>query len=254
MSETESSSSFVPPPPRAVRVGAYLGPKEQFLILFGGIWALVGLGLAIGFTLGGGNPIDDVILDLRSAPAEAESLRVTPTGSSANNRPVYRIEFEFRDQAGTTHSARCISSDPELIERARSQPALPAQYDPSSPTRARIEGAKRSLFGLFTLLPLGIGLIGLVILYRGVRSLLNRKQLLTHGSVAHGRVESVTLTNTSINRRRLIEIRYSFSSMTGPAEGRFRGFLEPAVGSEVAVLYDLDDPNRSLLVQPGDFQ
>jgi hypothetical protein len=34
---------------------------------------------------------------------------------------------------------------------------LPASYDPSHPARARIDGAKRSLFGLFTLLPLAMG-------------------------------------------------------------------------------------------------
>ena len=255
MSDLEADlSSWEPPPaPRRVALRATFGPKEQFLILFGGIWALAGLGLGVGFVVGGGNPLDDLILRWRSEPARATPLRVTPTSSSENDRPVMKIHFEFRDGAGVTQRAECITSDSKLIERARNEQELPAHYDPSNPRRARIDGAKRSLFGLFTLLPLGLGLIGVVILQRGLHNLVERKRLLADGASARGLVTSVVTTNVSINCRRLIETRYRFPSVQGEVEGRHRSFLTPAVGSEVAVLYDLGDPRRSILAQPSDF-
>jgi hypothetical protein len=236
-----------------VALRAILGPREQFLLLFGGIWALVGLGLGIGFVVGGGNPLDDLILRWRSEPVQAAPLRVTPTNSTVNGRPVSRIRFEFHDRGGTTRQADCITSDPELIARATRGSALPAHYDPRHPARARIDGAQRSLFGLFSLLPLGMGLIGVVILQRGLRGLARRRRLLAGGAAARGQVLAVATTNVSINRRRLIEIRYRFPSLRGEVEGRQRGFASPKVGSAVVVLYDMEDPELNLLAQPADF-
>lgn len=53
-----------------------------------------------------------------------------PTNTKINNRPVYKLTFEFKDQTGQTHEATATTHEPERLQDDAEEPLL---YDPLRP-------------------------------------------------------------------------------------------------------------------------
>src|ERR1043165_5182069 len=99
-----TSASEPPPAPRRFRWRA-LDAGSGFLLLFGGIWGLVGSILTVAFSLTGGPLWNDLILDRRAVAAQATPTSVDPTGMRVNNRRVFRVSYTFTDAAGATRTS-----------------------------------------------------------------------------------------------------------------------------------------------------
>jgi hypothetical protein len=127
------------------------------------------------------------------------------------------------------------------------------EYDPEEPSRVRIAGTRVSFFGPWALLPLGFGLVGTAVFLAGVRGIVRRRRLLVWGEPAPGRVVSVRPTGMTVNRRRVLEVRYTFSSPSGPVEAVSKDLAAPREGAEVTVLYDPRNPSKSALPDPDVF-
>lgn len=245
---------FVPPgTPRSAPARSYVGSMGWFGLLFGGIWAIVGWAITLGFLFFGRPFWEDWILDGRGVPASGTPLGVEDTSSTVNGRRVREITLRFRDGDGIERTARSGTTDGGLVERARKGQSLALHYDPARPERARIDGTRLSVFGLWVLFPFVFAAVGTVIIAFSLRGILRRRRLYVWGESALGKVVSVTSTNTSINNRQLLEIRYRFLSTAGEIEGKFRHVEAPPVGSDVSVLYDARAPGRNLLPTPGAF-
>lgn len=218
----------------------------MFLLLFGGIWAAVGLFITVVFILVGGAPWDDWILDGRGQQAQAEPLGVHGTNARLNRVRVQEIEYRFVDGGGASHTARSRTVDGALVAAARAKQSVTVDYDPACPERSRLHGAKLSFFGVFLLLPLGFGVVGLGLLSLALVDMIRRRRLYVRGDVARGRVDKVRRTIMRKNRRLLYRVMYTFAGPTGEQGGSFTTVDPPSEGAALWILYDPSDPTRSL--------
>ena len=236
-----------PPPPRRFRLRA-IDASALFLLLFGGIWGLVGTTVSVVFMVMGGPPWDDLILDRRNAVVIAMPVGVAQASGQINGRPVYRIGYTFADGAGHTQVSASTTTEPELVQAARARAPLTVEYDPLRPRRSRVQGQSASMFGLFVLLPCGFAVIGGVLLVLGLRRVLRLRAIYVHGRAARATVTAVSRSALRVNGRYVMRVDYVFDAGSGGSmtPGRTTMRDPPPVGAQLWIVYVPADPGRSV--------
>lgn len=232
-------------PPRPFRLRA-AGAGATFLLMFGGIWMLVGTVITIAFTIGGGPVWNDLVLDRRGLAADATPTALEPTGSRINGRAVVRIVYTFTDKDGVARSGSSGTTNDVLLASASQRERLPIEYDPQAPQLSRVVGERASFFGWFILMPLGFAVVGAIVASRGVRRLLRVRQTYVHGHAILADVTSVVPTSMRVNRRRVMRVEYSFKVITGRVTGQTTSLDAPAVGARIWVLYSPSHPEQNV--------
>jgi Protein of unknown function (DUF3592) len=233
------------PAPRRFRLAA-VDSSTTFLLLFGGIWAFVGLTISVVFTAVGGPFWHDLTLDRRGLRAVATPTAVAPTSSRVNGRQVFSIEYSFADQTGASRSGACGTTDPASLARAEERQPLEIEYDPTRPALSRLRGQSASFFGLFVLFPLAFFVVGAVVVSAGIRRALRLRALYIGGHAALATVTGVVPTSMRVNYQRLMRVEYAFDTPIGRATGHTTSRLPPPVGSELWVLHDPQDPKKNV--------
>jgi hypothetical protein len=223
--------------------------NDRFMLLFGGIWGLVGTVIAVVFTLAGGPVWDDWILDRRGVPADAQPFDVHATNSRVNHRTVQEIQFRFTDRAGQAHTGHTGTTDPRLIASARKATPMTVQYDPQDPARVRLAGGSASFFGMLVLLPLAFAAVGGGLFLRSLLGARRMRAMYRDGTAVTARVVALEATGSRQNYQRVMRMVYEF---TGPAGGAITGewkTLRPAAqGATIWVIYDPGEPDRNMPV------
>jgi hypothetical protein len=234
-----------PPAPRPFRTGA-LEASTVFLLLFGGIWGLVGTVLTVVFSLVGGPLWDDVILDRRAVVAEAVPTVVEPTRTQVNGGLVYRIGYTFTDGAGNPRTGSAGTTRIDLIADARGHAPLAIEYDPQAPARSRLRGGRASVIGLLILLRLGFAVVGGLLFVLGCRRALRLRAIYVQGLAAQATVTGIAASALRVNGRRVMRVDYVFDSVGGRTPGRTTLRAPPPIGAPLWVLYDQTDPRRNV--------
>jgi Protein of unknown function (DUF3592) len=236
---------FPPPAPRAFRLGA-LDAGTAFLLLFGGIWGLVGTILAIVLSVAGGPFWNDLILDRRGVAAEARLTSVEPTSMHVSGGSVYRIGYTFADATGNTRAGSTGTTHPETIVGAGRQAPLAIEYDPEAPARSRLRGERASVIGLFGLLPLGFAVAGVLLFALGGRRAVRLRAIYVGGQAALATVTGIASSLMRVNGRRVMRVEYAFDTPSGRTQGRTTLRAPPPVGGTLWVIYDEGDPGRNV--------
>lgn len=234
-----------PPPPRPFPLRA-LDAGAAFLLLFGGIWTVVGVAITIGFTIGGGPVWNDLILDRRGVRVEAMPTAIEPTGAHVNGRQVYRVSFSFLDGAGQPHDTDAETTDRALRARAERRERLSIDYDPRQPVLARLTGGSASFFGWFVLFPLAFAVAGLLILRAALARVWRTRALYVHGQAALARVTDVSPTSMRVNRRPVMRVAYEFETIMGKSTGSTTSLNPPALGARLWIFYRPSSPAESV--------
>lgn len=241
---TIAVTSGPPPSPRPFRYRA-IDAMTAFLLLFGAIWAVVDLAVVIGLSVATGPFWNDLILDRRGVAAEAWVTSVAPTSTHVSGRSVYRVAYTFTDAAGVTRTTSSLTTASALIGAVRGTPVA-IDYDPQSPSRARPDGARASVVGLFILIPVGMALVGGIIFLLGLRRVARIRAIYVHGRAAPAVVTAISRTSMRVNGQRVMRVDYSFETITGRVAGRTSTRDPPPVGASIWVIYDASDPKRSV--------
>ncbi len=234
-----------PPAPRPFRFRA-LDAATVALLLVGTIWTIVGAIIGTALTLAAGPFWDDLILNRRSAPAEAMPTAVERKSTRVNGHPVFRVAYTFVDADGVPRSSSTVTTNRLIVVRARGNLPLQIQYDPRSPARTRISGERASAVGLGGLLPFGIGLAGCVLFLIGGRRALQLRDIYIHGEAAQATVVGTKATAMRVNWQRVMRVDYTFETIMGQTPGRTTSRSPPPVGSKIWILYDPSDPKRNV--------
>ena len=102
------------------------------------------------------------------------------------------------------------------------------------------------MLGALIFIPLGMGLVGVVLLALGLRRVSRLRDIYVHGQAVQATVTAVAPTLMRVNGQRVMRVDYSFDTIMGPARGRTSTRRPPPVGAPVWVLYDGSDPKRSV--------
>lgn len=229
-----------PPAPRDFPLSA--APfTVRFLLLFGGIWALVGTLVGGAFIAAGGGPWNDWLLDSRGVTSDATLVTARATNARVNG--LTRYDLTLRAEATELHVS---TTDLELLDAAKAGAPVRVQWDPVDPSRARLEGERASFFGLFILLPGFFAVTGWALVLGALSRLLRLRSIYRHGEPALAVIRSVEGTSMRENERPVYRAHYEFRAGMHGAHGSYTTVRPPAVGNELWVLYAPNDAAKNL--------
>jgi hypothetical protein len=221
------------------------GFGAYFAMIFGGIWAAVGVLVTAILIQLGGPPWDDWILNSSGIEATAEPTRVAPTAARRNGRRMMEIRFLFSDERGQRVEGASQTSRGDLIARARGHQPLAIQYDPRRPARHRLRGESASLFGAVVVLPAAFAAAGTMVFLSGFWRFRRRRQVYVNGDAVEAEVTGVQETSAFVNRRRVYRVTCGFSGRGGATTCTYTTTNPPALGSHIWAFEDPLDPSRS---------
>lgn len=230
--------------PRPFRFRA-IDAVSVFLLLFGGIWAVVGVVVAVGLSVAAGPFWNDLILDRRGVAVVATIDSVQQTHTRVNGRYVNRVACTFSDAAGATQATSALTTSFAVIG-ARPATPIAIEYDPQSPSRARLQGEQASMLGAFIFIPVGMGLVGSALFALGLRRVGRLRDIYIHGQAVQATVTAVAATLMRVNGQRVMRVDYSFDTIIGKTTGRTSTRTRPPVGERIWILCDSSDPKRSV--------
>ena len=215
------------------------------MLLFGGIWGLVGFVLPVVFTVVGGPFWNDRILDDRGVRTDAQPFEVHPTSARINRRTVQEIQVRFTDGDGQEHIGHVGTINPAVIASARRGTPISIDYDPQHPELLRVTGGRASLFGMLGLMPLAFAVVGASVFVVGLLRARRSRALYRDGSAAEARVVAVERTSMRQNRRPVMRMVYELTGTPG-VRGSWNTLRPAAEGATIWVIHDPGQPELSI--------
>jgi hypothetical protein len=222
----------------------------QIVNLFNGFaqagWLVFGFGMIFFWFFAFNADFSFVTFRGPYATAQGKVTKVETTHASENDVQVEANHYEF-SVAGSTHTGASYSTGKSVAEGEN----VTVEYDQDDPSRSRIEGLRRAIFGpavaLVTLFPA----IGLAFLVPSIVTGFKRNRLLREGVPAQGTLIGKSPTNVTINDRPLFELRFEFTARDGRRyEATTRTTNTDPLEDEATepLLYDPDNPERAYLL------
>ncbi len=209
-------------------------------------WALFGFGMIFFwvFTLNA----DFSFLTFRGPHETVDGTvtRVENTHASENDTPVHAHHYEY-SVAGTRHSGTSYITGDSLAAGE----TVTVEYDEDNPSRSRIEGMRRALFGPGVMFVSLFPFVGLALMIPATITGLKRNRLLREGLIADGKLIAKRETNVRINRRPVYELRFEFTARDGrryQAKARTTDTERLQDEAQEPLLYDPNDPTRAYVL------
>ena len=171
---------------------------------------------------------------------------VDETKSSENDNRVYAVSYLYVVD-GTEYRGRSygLSAEYDFDEK------VSIEYVIDSPSASRIEGMRRYRFSGWAGLALVVPLIGLVLLWVGLRSGRRSLHVLSHGVPTYGRLAAKEPTSVTVNEMRVYALTFSFEDGSGRAQ---RGVIKSSNPTRIEddtferLLYDPSRPSAVVLI------
>lgn len=209
-------------------------------------WALFGFGMLFFWVFTLNTDLSFITFRGPHETVDGTVLRVEDTQASENDVHVQANHYQY-SVAGSVLTGTSYSTGVEVAAGE----TVPVEYDEDDPSRSRIEGMRRAMFGPGLLAINILPLIGLLMLIPATRTGLKRNRLLREGLVAQGKLIGKSATNTRINHRRVYELRFEFTTRDGRrATAKTRTTETDRLQDEALepLLYDPADPTRAYLL------
>jgi hypothetical protein len=184
---------------------------------------------------------------VRFAAERADSVTATATVTNVRRIPGkddrWRVYYAF--QIGEDHYNDSANLQHSAARQFHAGSVVNIQYVQSDPNRSWIVGHEPKPIPVFVPIIISASLLlGGGLLFWGVQ---RQRGMLERGRAAIGRV-TTTRWRRRHNRRTTFYVYYEFTTYSGAVQkGRGSGTKQqaPAAGSEIVVLYDMDNPKRT---------
>jgi hypothetical protein len=225
---------------------------NRFLLLFGGIWFVVGLPFAV------------IGIYVWTAEREFEREARVATGivvskdinhsrnKDGSTSTSYSVRYRFTPRGGRTLEGES-GVDRDGWNRFAEREPIEIAYLPSDPSNNRVRGtSKMVLAWIFTGLGGLFTVAGAVILGFGIRSSVRDRRLRDTGMTAEAVVTRVKATTVKINKRRQARVFFEFRDDRGQTRtGRSAHLpIDDAMawkpGDRITIRYDRDRPQHAL--------
>lgn len=163
-------------------------------------------------------------------------------GKGRSGTPIYANRYAF-DAGGGEREGVSYALGECLEAGAEVQVEFPA----GRPERSRIVGMRRAWFGPEVAFVLVFPLAGLLLLFFSLRKGWRELRLLRRGKLALGTLVGKEATNVSVNKQRVMKLRFALETERGRQEVLVKTHLTGAVEDEPRerILYDPERPERA---------
>lgn len=225
---------------------------NRFLLLFGGIWFLVGLPFTvIGIYVWTAEREFD--RDARVATGVVLSKDVNHSrNKDGSTSTSYSVRYRFTPRGGRSLEGES-GVDRDGWNRLAEREPIEIAYLPSDPSNNRVRGIRKMVLAwIFTGLGSLFTVAGGVILAFGIRGSVRHRRLRANGLTADAVVTRVQASNVRVNRRRQARVCYEFRDDRGqPHTGKSHHMpINEATawkaGDRITIRYDRDRPRHSL--------
>lgn len=232
------------PPPRPVPLSL------QILNLCNGMamiaWLVIGFGSIFLWAFGLNSDISFLTFRGPHANVTGRVTEVEATNASENKRRIYANHYEYsvagKQWTGSSYSTGSSANVSEEVT---------VEYAPDDPSRSRIAGMRRKLFGPVTLFVVIFPLIGVGILLFAIRLGIHRNRMLRDGLLATGKLQRKEPTNVRINRQTVYKLTFAFTARDGRRGEAVAKTHQPARlmdEAEEPLLYDPADPTTAFVL------
>jgi hypothetical protein len=171
---------------------------------------------------------------------------VEDTRASENKQHIYAHHYEY-SVLGTPYKGTSWTKEQQLSAGT----VVDVEYDDVHPERSRIAGMRRGMFSPGVLFVVIFPAIGLGLLLGFTRSGVKRNHLLRDGVFTTGVLKSRQPTNMMVNKRRVFELIFEFTTRDGrrceaSARTTDPGRLEDE--AKEPLLYDPENPSKAYLL------
>lgn len=231
-------------------------PGAAVTIAFGGIfngigWGVFGFAMIFWWLFGTQADLASHFqFDERTRTTTGRVVEVTQTSyseggsKSTPGTPIFRYDFEYDLGDGVARRDTCYTRGQQHHNGA----AVTVEYVLLSPPVARIQGARRKVFGAETLFVAIFPLVGLGLIAGGTLAGLRTLAVLRRGRLAMGRLVDRKPTNTTINKQRVYALTFEFNDDKGrPQRATIRTHHTHKVEDEAEerLFYDPQNPWRA---------
>jgi len=138
---------------------------------------------------------------------EGELISTNPTNTTINERIVYEYNYIFNSPNGKTYSGVSYLNQEQSFTNNKVQ----VKYNSSKPENSCIVGMDTSSFPIWMLLFVIIfPIIGILLLYFGVKKGMKNIRILQFGKIALGTYNRRETTNASVNNRPVYKFYFDF--------------------------------------------
>ena len=232
------------PPPRQVPLSLRVINLCNGITQIG--WLVFGFGMIFFWVFAGNADFSFITFRGALERASGRVVESKSTGASENDQSVQATHYEFsvagQPYEGTSYSLGSGASQGEEVT---------VEYDPDDPSRSRIEGMRRNMFGAWAAIVSIFPAIGLGLVVPFVISGIKRNRLLREGILTTGVLIHKTRTNITINNRPVWELTFEFTDRLGQrheAKARSTDTSRLEDDSSEPLLYDPNDPSRAYVL------
>lgn len=225
---------------------------NRFLLLFGGIWLLVGLPFAIaGIVLFRAE--QHFAREARSATGIVLSKDIDRNRESdGSTKTRYSVRYRFTAPDGQVREGSTQLDRAQWQTLAEREP-IEIAYAASDPSNHRVHGTSRTLLAIiFGGLGGAFTIAGAVIFSFGLRGSRRRRRLHETGMTADGAVTGVKATKVKINRQAQGRVLYEFRDDRGELRRGQSDYMpidtamEWKAGDRITIRYDRQRPQDSI--------
>jgi hypothetical protein len=180
------------------------------------------------------------------AMAAGKVTSVEQTSASENKTRVMANHYAF-SVVGRRYEGVSYTTG----ERVAPGDLVVVQYRTDDPRQSRIEGMRRKTFGSAALFVVIFPLVGLGIVGFAMRAGRKRARLLADGVLAEGKLTNRRATNTTVNKRRVYELTFTFTAYDGSVrEVKSRTSMTERLEDEALepLLYSPSDPKLAYML------
>lgn len=232
--------------------------RRNFGLVFGGIWLVVGIPIAIGGYFMWQSEqrfaADAVSAEGKVLTRDIRTARSSSSSGGSSTSTEYWVSYRFQPSKGTPLEGSS-KVDVHVWERLQERGPVTVSYLPYDPTSNRVAGSPdwvgpAIMAGLGGVFALAGGTI--VVISLGKR--LSRGRLLRDGMSADGVITAVEPTNFSINRVPQWIIRYRYNDHRGRTHEGKSSYLSPQEannwkeGDTGKVKYNREKSDKSLWI------
>lgn len=171
---------------------------------------------------------------------------VEDTRASENKQHIHAHHYEY-SVLGVPYQGTSWTKDQQLSAGT----VVDVEYDDADPQRSRIAGMRRGMFGPGVLFVVIFPAIGLALLLGFTRAGAKRNDLLRDGVFTTGVLKSRQPTNMMVNKRRVFELIFEFTTRDGRRCEASARTTDPARLEDEAkepLLYDPENPSKAYVL------